>query len=377
MVQANPIWPVQDRFPQLEHDASVDVAIIGGGIAGISCGFFLQEAGYTVHILEMEEVGCAATGASSGILYYGSGTNFTEAIGLYGKADATALWRETEKTIVDICSLVEEQEIKCGLRRTGAVMVAKDEEQRTALEEERAELDSVGVKCQLYDSNEVGSFFTTRKFIAGISFDICAQIHPANFAAGLAKRFNLPVFEYTPMEKFEEQDDHVIVRTPKAKVSCGKLIVAANLSPFFGLEKHFSVESSTIIASPKLKEDNLRKIWPQEKLIWGMEEKYDIIYPHDGRLILEVYSPKDVPGKLSYYYQGTDFKIEDQWGDSWSKTKDWLPIIGQVRPNIYAAVAMGDQGIVMGFTAGRKIQSSLEGRDDTILRLTSPQRLAG
>jgi glycine/D-amino acid oxidase-like deaminating enzyme len=74
-MQANPLWPVTERFPRLERDSNVDVVIVGAGIAGISCAFHLQNAGYKVLVLEKDEVGVAATGASSGILYYGSHTH--------------------------------------------------------------------------------------------------------------------------------------------------------------------------------------------------------------------------------------------------------------------------------------------------------------
>jgi len=110
-MQANPLWPVEKRFPALDRDAKVDVAIVGAGIAGISCAFHLQTAGYKVAVLEREEVGSSATGASSGILYYGSGGNFVEAKERYGNDNATTLWKETARTIKDIVALVEKHRI--------------------------------------------------------------------------------------------------------------------------------------------------------------------------------------------------------------------------------------------------------------------------
>jgi glycine/D-amino acid oxidase-like deaminating enzyme len=126
-LQSNPIWPVKTRFPKLNDDINVDVGIIGGGIAGISSAYHLKNAGYRVAILEQDEIGSAATGASSGILYYGSGTNFVEAMALFGKEKAKFLWSETEKMINDITKLVEDNDIDCGLRKCGAIMVAKND----------------------------------------------------------------------------------------------------------------------------------------------------------------------------------------------------------------------------------------------------------
>jgi len=371
-MQANPLWPVTDRFPVLDHDSTVDVTIVGGGIAGVSCAFHLTNAGYNVLVLEKEEVGSGATGASSGILYYGSGGNFIEASQRHGKETARVLWKETEKAIEEITSLVEKNRIECGLRNTGAIMVAKDNAEKTRIDLEKAELDSIGMQTEQLDGNDVRKYFIGNRFLAGLSFGICSVIHPARFASGLAKRFNIPVFEQSPMIEFTEDEERVTVRSPRAKVRCDRLIVATNLEPFYGLEKEFQHETTVVIASQETLDT--RKIWPEDKVIWTMEDKYDILYPLGKRLALELYQPKNIRQKLAWYYEGVDFQQEYQWGDSWAKTRDLLPIAGPVSKRVYAAVAMGDEGIVMAFAVGSKMPLIFEKKEDPIIQLTSPTR---
>ena len=201
-MQANPLWPVGTRFPALDKDLRVDVAIVGAGIAGISCGFHLQNAGHSVAVIEREEVGSAATGASSGILYYGSGGNFVEAVERYGKDDATTLWKETGRTITDLVSLIEKHRIPCGFRPTGAIMVAKNKQEEARIEREHAALRDIGIRTEQYSSDDIQESFTGTKFASGLSFEICCVIHPAQFASELARKFNLPVYEKSPMLKF-------------------------------------------------------------------------------------------------------------------------------------------------------------------------------
>ena len=372
LMQANPLWPVEHRFPALNENVRVDVAVVGGGIAGISCGFHLQNAGYKVAVLEAEEVGSSATGASSGILYYGSGGNFVEATEQYGYENATTLWKETERTIGDIESLIEKHRIQCGFRHTGAIMAAKNEQEEARIERENAALASIGIRTERLSTDEIERSFKGTRFQAGLSFDVCAVIHPAQFTADLAKKFNLPVYEKSPMVTFSEEPERVTVRSSRAEVVCDRLILATNLQPILGFEKHFAEETTVVLASREM--PDIEATWPERVVLWTMEEKYDILYPLGNRLALELYQAKRVKEKIAEYYTHVPFEIQYRWGDSWGKTADLLPIAGPLTQRVYAAVAMGDEGIVMGFAIGNRIKIVLEGGNDPLLTMTSPNR---
>lgn len=332
-----------------------------------------MNAGYKVVVLEKDEIGSAATGASSGILYYGSGGNYVEATQRYGRENATMLWKETEKAIKQMTSLIEKNQIDCGLRNTGAIMLAKNAVEKSKIELEKTELASIGIQTEQYTSEDIEKSFTGNKFVAGLSFGICSVIHPARFAAGLAKQFNIPVFEQSPMISFrEDEGGHVTVRCSQANVRCDRLIVATNLEPFYGLESHFGQETTVVLTSRETPE--VRRVWKEDKVVWTMEEKYDILYPLGNRLALELYQPKNIKQKLAWYYSGVSFEPEYQWGDSWGKTNDLLPIAGPVSKRVYAAMAMGDEGIVMGFTIGSRMPRIFEQKTDPILQLTPPSR---
>ncbi|MGI8634621.1 MAG: FAD-dependent oxidoreductase, partial [Segetibacter sp.] len=54
------------QYPVLENDIQVDVAILGGGIAGLSSAYTLKKAGLTVAVLEKKTVGSGITGHTTG-----------------------------------------------------------------------------------------------------------------------------------------------------------------------------------------------------------------------------------------------------------------------------------------------------------------------
>ena len=56
-------------YPEFTTDIEVDVAIIGGGITGITAASHLIKAGKKVAIIEAKKIGGVTTGYSTGNLY--------------------------------------------------------------------------------------------------------------------------------------------------------------------------------------------------------------------------------------------------------------------------------------------------------------------
>ena len=48
-------------FSPLEHDLETDICIIGAGIFGLTCGYYLSKLGFKVTILEKDFIGSKTT----------------------------------------------------------------------------------------------------------------------------------------------------------------------------------------------------------------------------------------------------------------------------------------------------------------------------
>jgi glycine/D-amino acid oxidase-like deaminating enzyme len=341
-------------------------------MAGISCALNLLKAGREVALIERDEVGGPATGASSGVLYYGSGTNYVPAVGLFGREKADALWRETADAVREIQETATKTQMDCGIRSCGAIMVAQTDDEAEELEKEHSGLMNLGLPSGLLSEAELSGYYPKVRFRAGLHFDAVGQVHPARLASGLAEVNDLQVYERTPCLGWKEGEDEVIVKTPRGEVRCTELVMATNLEPLLGLENHFDTESSVILASQPT--DKVGDIFPEEKIIWTMDDRYDIVYPRGERLILELYSLGEEDSKMNKYFPGVGFKTDQIWGENWSKPRDWLPILGRVSKRTAVAVGMGDQGIIMSWVCGKKIPGILEGESDWFTESTSPSR---
>ncbi len=341
-------------------------------MAGISSALNLKKSGWNVALIERNEIGGPASGASSGVLYYGSGTNYVQAVELFGQDHADSLWRETSMVIKEIKDAAQANGIDCGIRSCGSIMVSQNEEDQADLESEHAGLKKLGLPTRLLSSEEVKTSYPLVDFMGGVAFDDVGQVHPARLASGLAERAGLTIYENSPMLGWEESKDSVIVKTPKVQITSSYVVMATNLEPCFGLENNFDTEGSVILAStptPRVKD-----VFPEEKILWTMEEKYDIVYPRGDRLILELYALGEEEAKMKKFFPGVEFITDHIWGENWSKPSDWLPILGKVSNRVAVAKGMGDQGIIMSWLSGKKIPGILEGKADWFTEMTSPQR---
>ncbi len=360
---------------KLQGSEEADVVVVGSGIAGISCAYHLQKAGFKVAVLEEFEVGSGATQYSSGILYFGSGTDFQTAIRLWGREKAKLFFNESKKAIDEMLEIITDKNLQVGLRSPGVLIVARDEQEEKYLQSEANAMQELGYPGELLKASQVHDFYNGANFRGALHQPFCHQIKPSLFVPQLAKTLESNIFENSPMLKITENAESVVIESNEGKVEADQVVIATNLKPVFNLEKHFFQESSVLLPSQPLGEEEITQLWPRDKILWTPDERYDLLYTHDGIAFLEMYNLQGVDDKVKRYFPlHVKFQHNKSIGDAWSKTSDWRPIVGKVKPRVSVAVAMGDQGIVMGFASGKNIARLLKGEGSTFLEMCSPNR---
>ncbi|MGE3961039.1 MAG: FAD-dependent oxidoreductase [Dehalococcoidia bacterium] len=229
------------RHGPIEGDRSVDVAIVGGGIVGLSAGLVLQEAGLDVAILEARRVGRQVTGRSTAKVTSQHGlkydflrcTHGVEAARLYAEANQAAVG-----AILQRSGTMAEHGIDVHVERRTAYAYATE---GSAVESVRAEVDAAR------EAGLPARFETALAIpypVAGaVAFDGQAQFDAYAYVEGLARQFaeRGAVFEETVVTDIEDGEDGapVRVRTHGGRtVSAGHVIVATHL-PFLDRGLYF------------------------------------------------------------------------------------------------------------------------------------------
>ena len=108
----------------LERDLSVDAAVVGGGMAGLSCAQFLRAAGLSVALLEKDYCGAGASGKSSGFITPASELELSDLFASYGIDRARDLWAFVEGGLELIRSNIREFGIACDYQVQDSLFVA-------------------------------------------------------------------------------------------------------------------------------------------------------------------------------------------------------------------------------------------------------------
>ncbi len=124
-------------------ESTVDLAVLGGGIIGLSVAWRASQHGMSVALLERGELGGGATHVAAGMLAPVSEVEF-------GKAGRRALELGVRSAGMwaDFAAELEQASgIDVGLRRTGTLVVARDEDEARELERQLAFRESLGLRA--------------------------------------------------------------------------------------------------------------------------------------------------------------------------------------------------------------------------------------
>ena len=176
----NATAPASDH-PRLEHDLEVDVAIVGGGIVGVTTARLLRDRGLSVAVVEARRVGEEVTGKSTAKVTSQHNLIYTTLERKFGEEGAHCYADANETGLRTVVELAERHGIACNLERKPAFTYTRDEKHVSAIEEEVELARCLGLPASL--TRDTGLPF---EVLAAMRFDDQAQFHPTRYVKGLA-----------------------------------------------------------------------------------------------------------------------------------------------------------------------------------------------
>lgn len=220
------------RAPLTPRRAKADVAVIGGGVVGTCCAYYLAKAGVDTVLLERDELNMQASGANAGSLHvqllsfdFGAkaqagGVPAAETLPL-GPA-SVQLWHELEKASGESFEI----------RTPGGLMVAENDAQMRFLEAKIKLEEGFGIRARLLDRNEL------QRLVPALSPDLVGaefcptegKINPLRatyVVAGMAHKLNARVVRGVEVTSIERDSMGYFLRTSRGTVHCRMIVNAA------------------------------------------------------------------------------------------------------------------------------------------------------
>jgi glycine/D-amino acid oxidase-like deaminating enzyme/nitrite reductase/ring-hydroxylating ferredoxin subunit len=211
-------------YPSLERDLEVDVAVIGGGIAGITAALFCKQEGLKVAVLEKGVVAGAATGMSTAKASALQESLLSQVRKIAGKDGLLAYAHANVAALERMDALVREHGIACDWERVPDYTYAGDEKQVSTVEQIVEAGQEAGLPVE--QTTDVPLPFDVP---AAARLDGQAQFQPATYTRALARLVDgdgSSVFESTTVTGVSEGSPHEVRVEGDVTVRAKHVVVA-------------------------------------------------------------------------------------------------------------------------------------------------------
>ena len=215
----NSLWNTDIKMPEfsaLEGDTSVDVLIIGGGMAGILCAWALKQRGIYCLLVEGSKIGSGITKGTTAVITAQHDQLYVRLAENFGETKARTYLKANLEAVERFKMLASE--LACDFEIRPSYIFSQTD--KSKMEKEAATVRRLGFPAEFVQ--EIPLPFP----IAGaVKFPEQAQFHPLKFIAELAPTLNIR--ENTFVTKIKDGRTY----TNRGTISSGRIIVATHF-PF-------------------------------------------------------------------------------------------------------------------------------------------------
>ncbi|MFZ2315034.1 MAG: FAD-dependent oxidoreductase [Gammaproteobacteria bacterium] len=349
-------------YPELTKNIEVDVAIIGGGITGITAASQLIKAGKKVAILEADKIGGVTTGYSTGNLYIPVQPFYQNILPKFDFETTKSIAHSRKFAIDYIEKNVTEKNINCHFSRRPWYGYTADHE-RISLDKEVSLFKKMEIPIEYV--TELPLAFNFKK---AVLMPNQARFNPLQYvismADDLAKQGCL-IFENTRITDVIEKD-FCTLKTANAKITAKKVLMATHTPIGVNLTQMFTAPYRSYVVSAYLKDNK----YP-EGHFWDLDRPphatctHAISTNHPEMIMVAGSHHKVGQGEdtLTHYQELEKFlrdhfpvsEIAYQWSSQHYQAADNVPYIGLANrssKHTYMATGFFADGLVYGTLAG-------------------------
>ena len=376
----------------LESALDCDVAVVGGGLAGLSAAIELAQRGYSVVVLEAQQVGWGASGRNGGQVIAGLACDQSVIEQQLGDTASRAVWDMTMEALRLIGERRERFDIDCDWH-SGYLSLAVNARKAKDLQTWQAHMQrAYGYETQWIAPPEMPKWIASERFHSGVHDPLGGHLHPLKYSLGLARAaatLGVKIFEASAVLAMEPGAT-VRLRTARGSVRASHVLLAGNVylhgvAPT--LEKRIMPVGTYIVASEPLAPELARALIPSGAAVCDTNFVLDYFRPtadhrmlYGGRVSYSTATPIHLAASMqrrmaTTFPQLADTKIEYSWGGFVDISMNRAPDFGRLpgeQSNVYYLQGFSGHGLALTGLAGRLVAEAIAGdaeRFDTFARI--------
>lgn len=373
-------------YPSVTADLDADVAVIGGGIAGLAAAWEIARTGRSVTVLEADRIVAGTTGYTTAKVSAQHTLVYDSLRSSFDAGTAHDYARSQQDAVEHLVRTAAELGIDCELERAPSYTYVTGEKGTATVRAEVAAAVEAGLPATLV--TETGLPYPVA---AAIRVDEQVQFHPRKYLLGLAQQLTGSggtIFERTRVVGLDEGDPCRLTTERGATVRARDVVVATHY-PVFDRALLFTRlqprrELAVAGPLPAAADPAGMYITPEENTRSVRTAPYG-----DGRRLLIVTGEHMRPGAGSTAdaferlagWARTHFPVESldyHWGAQDNTTSDGIPYIGRFHPgtrHVYVSTGFGGWGMTHAVMGGRLLAAELAGDPLPWARIYDPRRL--
>ncbi len=356
------------EYPSLDKDLKIDIAIIGGGIAGITSAYLLSQAGLKTAIIEADRMMCGTTGHTTAKITSQHGLIYHKTKDALGEELARQYAVANESAIRLIQKIVTENQIDCDYTPQSSYVYTLEDKYMSKIYDETQTASSFGIKATYLEETPLPF-----KVKAAVRFDNQAQFHPIKFLSSLVKELaekGTLIFEQTRIVDIEENGHYILTTHNGHKINAQKVIIASHY-PFYNKPSFYFAriyQQRSYIVAIKAKEKYPGGMYinaenPTRSLRSQLSAEGELIFVGGENHKSGQSSDENKHYEALKNFADDTFTIEDipyRWSTQDCMTLDSIPYVGHFTaktPNMYIVTGFQKWGMTNSMASAMLLRS--------------------
>lgn len=374
------------EFPSTltSEEKRFDVAIIGGGITGLTTGLLLQQKGKSCIVFEAYNLCFGTTGGTTAHINTVLDTPYPSIIRDFGNDSALLVAKAAKEAVGLINTHVARFNIDCGFQEASGYIFSQNDKETKELEDIHDACLQVGVDAQFINSLPIDMPFEKILLVKNQ-----ARFNPTEYVYGIARAFEQAGGVIRQQCRVDNviEDDELRIETTQGNFRSGNVVYATHIPPGVNILHLRCVPYRSYVLAARLKSQD----YP-DGLMYDMKDPYHYYRTQNveginyliaggndhktGHENLTMDCFRNLEQHVRQYFDIETFT--HQWSSQFYESVDGLAYIGHYpahHENVFVATGFGGNGMTYSHVAARVLADKISGTPDPYEDVFRPSRV--